>query len=71
MTYDTVVSEERLNCRMTGLGPQQSRVHTFCRKTSEYTIDKERIIVGIGLRYSEQAEEHSLKALKLLFPVLL
>ena len=34
-------------------------------------MDKERIIVGIGLEYSKQAEEDSLKALNLLFPVLL
>ena len=61
-----VVLEEGSNCRTTGLKTRHEKMHTFCRKMSEYMIDKERIIVGIGWVLGT-ARRVSQKTLKLLF----
>ena len=61
-----VVLEEGSHYHMIGLKPRHREMHTFCRKMSEDTIDKERIIVGIGWVLGT-AGRVGLKTLKLLF----
>ena len=61
-----VVLEEGSDCHMTGLKARHEKMHTFCRKMSEYMTDKERVIVGISWVLGT-ARRVSQKILKLLF----
>jgi len=61
-----VALEEHSNSHVTGQKPRHKETHTFCRKTSENAIDKERIMVGI-VWILGTAGRVSLKTSKLLF----